>query len=63
MSAEAKHIFCSVCGIKAFYVPRSHPDGMSVSARCLDPGTVTSLRVTSFDGQHWEQTMAQRARG
>lgn len=59
----AKHTFCSVCGIKAFYVPRSHPDGVSVSARCLDPGTVTSMRVTSFDGQHWEQTMAQRERG
>jgi hypothetical protein len=59
----AKHTFCSVCGIKSFYVPRSHPDGVSVSARCLDPGTVASMRVTSFDGQHWEDTMARRARG
>ena len=59
----AKHLFCSVCGIKSFYVPRSHPDGVSVSARCLDPGTVASMRVTSFDGQHWENTMARRARG
>ena len=23
----AKHTFCSVCGVKPFYVPRSHPDG------------------------------------
>ena len=59
----AKHTFCSVCGIKSFYVPRSHPDGISVSARCLDPGTVTSIRVTTFDGQHWEETMAGRTRG
>jgi hypothetical protein len=51
----AKHTFCSVCGIKSFYVPRSHPDGISVSARCLDPGTVASIRVTTFDGQHWEE--------
>ena len=58
----AKHTFCSVCGIKSFYVPRSHPDGVSVSARCLDPGTVASMRVTTFDGQHWEQTMATRPR-
>jgi len=57
----AKHTFCSVCGIKSFYVPRSQPDGVSVSARCLDPGTVASMRVTTFDGQHWEQTMAARA--
>jgi hypothetical protein len=59
----AKHTFCSVCGIKSFYVPRSHPDGISVSARCLDPGTVTSIHVTTFDGQHWEDTMTRRARG
>jgi hypothetical protein len=57
----AQHRFCSVCGIKSFYVPRSHPDGVSVSARCLDPGTVTSTTITSFDGQHWERTMAERA--
>jgi hypothetical protein len=37
----AKHLFCSVCGVKSFYVPRSHPDGFSVNARCLDPGTRT----------------------
>jgi hypothetical protein len=26
----AKHLFCSICGIKSFYVPRSNPDGYSV---------------------------------
>jgi len=52
----ANHLFCSSCGIKAFYVPRSHPDGYSVNARCLDPGTVDSLTIgQEFDGQHWEQ--------
>ena len=59
----AKHTFCSVCGIKSFYTPRSHPDGISVNARCLDPGTVTSIRVSAFDGRHWEDTMARRAGG
>jgi hypothetical protein len=53
-TGTAKHHFCSVCGIKSFYVPRSHPDGISVNARCLDPGTVTSLTVRPFDGQAWE---------
>ena len=28
----AKHLFCKSCGIKSFYVPRSHPDGVSVNA-------------------------------
>ena len=32
-TGTAKHLFCSVCGIKAFYIPRSHPDGYSVNAR------------------------------
>lgn len=51
----AKHTFCKVCGIKPFYTPRSHPDGVSVSARCLDPGTVAEMRVEVFDGEHWEE--------
>lgn len=51
----AQHLFCSVCGVKSFYVPRSHPEGYSVNARCLDEGTVRSLRITPFDGKRWEQ--------
>jgi hypothetical protein len=45
----AQHYFCSVCGVKSFYVPRSHPDGISVNARCLDKGTVESLTIEPFD--------------
>jgi hypothetical protein len=54
-TGTAKHLFCSVCGIKSFYVPRSHPDGYSVNARCLDPGTVTGTTVTQTDGRNWER--------
>ena len=36
----ARHLFCRNCGVKSFYVPRSHPDGVSVNVRCLAPGTV-----------------------
>jgi hypothetical protein len=50
----AQHLFCSVCGVKSFYVPRSRPDGYSVNARCLDAGTAEELIVTSFNGQDWE---------
>ena len=50
----AEHLFCKVCGVKSFYVPRSHPDGYSVNARCLDPGSLTGMRVTPFDGADWE---------
>lgn len=53
-TGTARHLFCSTCGIKSFYVPRSHPDGFSVNVRCLDPGTVRGTRVASFDGENWE---------
>ena len=50
----AQHYFCSHCGVKSFYIPRSHPDGVSVNARCIDSETVESMSVTSFDGRNWE---------
>lgn len=48
-TGAAKHRFCRHCGVKSFYIPRSHPDGIDVNVRCLDPGTVTHLTVTPFD--------------
>lgn len=54
---EAKHLFCKTCGIKSFYIPRSHPDGISVNVRCLDPATIKSMQVEFFDGKNWEQNI------
>jgi hypothetical protein len=51
----AKHYFCSHCGVKSFYVPRSHPDGISVNARCIDSNTVEAMTVVPFDGTNWEK--------
>jgi centromere protein V len=53
-TGTARHLFCRHCGVKSFYVPRSHPDGYSVNARGLDPAKVTSMRIRPFDGRHWE---------
>jgi hypothetical protein len=53
-TGTAKHLFCSICGIKSFYVPRSKPDGFSVNFRCLEAGTIEELKVRKFDGQNWE---------
>lgn len=53
----AKHYFCKQCGIKSFYVPRSHPDGISVNARCIDPGTFTPAGIEEFDGADWEKNI------
>ena len=51
---EAKHLFCKTCGIKSFYIPRSHPDGISVNVRCLDDSTIKSVKIEQFDGKNWE---------
>ena len=54
---EAKHMFCKTCGIKSFYIPRSHPDGVSVNMRCLDDSTIKSFRIEYFDGKNWEDNI------
>jgi hypothetical protein len=49
----AKHTFCSICGMKPFYTPRSNPDGIDINVRCLDEKP--SMTIVQFDGQNWEQ--------
>jgi len=55
-TGTARHLFCSVCGVKSFYVPRSHPEGYSVNARCLDEGTIEDMTIVRKDGKNWEKT-------
>jgi hypothetical protein len=57
----AQHLFCSTCGIKSFYRPRSNPDGWSVNARCLDDPGALDIRIEAFDGRHWEANAASLA--
>ena len=54
----AEHVFCSVCGVKPFYTPRSNPDGVDVNVRALDPGHGLTLSIVAFDGQNWEANSA-----
>lgn len=54
----AKHHFCKRCGVAPFYIPRSHPDGVSVNARCLDDVEIEDLDVRPFDGRNWEKNAA-----
>jgi len=56
-SGVAEHYFCRHCGIKSYYVPRSHPDGISVNANCLVRDTIESLTVVPFDGENWEENI------
>ncbi len=55
----AEHPFCSVCGVRSFYVPRAYPEGISVNVRCLDTDTVESTRlVRQFNGHEWEASVS-----
>ena len=58
-SGTARHLFCSSCGIKSFYVPRSHPDGFSVNWRALDDVDDEVPRVRFYDGRNWEKARAE----
>jgi hypothetical protein len=60
-TGTAKHLFCSICGVKSFYIPRSHPDGFSVNFRCLDARDFASVTTSEFDGRHWEESVRELA--
>jgi len=50
-TGAADHLFCSTCGVKSFYQPRSHPGAWSVNANCLDERP--RLAIAKFDGRNW----------
>jgi hypothetical protein len=58
-TGAARHLFCSLCGVKSFYVPRSNPDGYSVNVRCLDNSTIEQLVVEPFDDNDREASEAK----
>ncbi|MCA9635529.1 MAG: GFA family protein [Myxococcales bacterium] len=57
-TGRARHRFCGICGIKAFYVPRSHPDAFSVNLRCVDRDGFDAVTIAPFDGRNWEAAHA-----
>ncbi len=58
-TAQANHLFCSVCGVKSFYQPRSHPKSWSINAHCLKNFDFNMAVIKTFDGQNWEQAQAE----
>jgi len=54
----ARHLFCNHCGIKSFYVPRSHPEGFSVNLNCLDLPDAVEVLIEVFDGRNWRESRA-----
>ena len=57
-TATAKHLFCRFCGVKAFYVPRSHPTGYSINARCLKNFKIGAHNMSQFDGRNYESNIS-----
>ena len=57
-TAAAEHLFCSICGIKSFYQPRSHPEAWSVNLHALDDAHGLQVTVRQFDGRNWEKARA-----
>jgi hypothetical protein len=57
-TGAAEHLFCSVCGVKSFYQPRSHPDSWSVNFRALDDPDSLAATFEAFDGRNWEAARA-----
>jgi hypothetical protein len=53
-TGTAEHLFCSVCGVKSFYQPRSHPEAWSVNLNALDDASALQVAVRRFDGRRWE---------
>jgi hypothetical protein len=60
-TGTARHLFCSRCGVKSFYVPRSNPDGYSVNVHCLNPATIEQVEVQLFDDNDRETSDARVA--
>ena len=55
----AQHLFCTSCGIKSFYRPRSHPGGWSVNLRALDNISALTVTILPYDGRaDWETARA-----
>lgn len=53
-TGAAHHLFCSVCGVKSFYQPRSHPEAWSLNVNALDDVSALELTVRAFDGRNWD---------
>ena len=55
----ARHLFCGICGIKSYYVPRSHPDSFSVNLNCVDLPDDVEVTIKVFDGRNWSKNREQ----
>ena len=55
----ARHLFCRYCGIKSYYIPRSHPDGFSINLNCVELPDDVDVQLGDFDGANWASSIEQ----
>ena len=55
----ALHMICRICGVQAFYQPRSHPNGFAVTIYCLDNFNNVKYKVVQFNGKNWEDEITK----
>ena len=53
-TGNADHLFCSKCGIKSYYQPRSHPSCFSVNLKCVENPPKVKKQI-NFDGINFEE--------
>ena len=58
-TGAARHLFCGFCGIKSFYIPRSHPDSFSVNLNCIDLPERVDVTIKDFNGRNWSDSREQ----
>jgi hypothetical protein len=58
-TGAAEHLFCSVCGVKSFYQPRSHPGAWSLNVNALDDASALRITRRAFDGRNWEHARSE----
>ena len=54
-TGAAEHLFCSICGVKSFYQPRSHPEAWSLNLNALDSTDGRTITAEAFVGRNWEK--------
>ena len=50
-------MFCKVCGVQAFYQPRSNPDCFAVTIYCIKnwENVFEKIEWKDFDGKNWDE--------
>ena len=58
-TGTARHLFCGTCGVKSYYVPRSHPESLSVNLNCVELPDGVDIKIEDFDGRNWSRSRAK----